>query len=259
MGAVNNAPFVDLNGPLNGGFTFLTEFIEDGQPIPVAAHDAFIGDFDSLLLSGMSIFLDGGVDGEDEGLALGPLPFGLMARTTGQSITVTGDAPTATYERVLAELRYFNVRDEPQYTPRQVEVSVNDGLLNSRFSQTIITVFAVNDPPRLLLNAAKDRPNRTITFTEKRPDDVLLTGAVSTMSLTDDDTQLFSRMEVDILGARNAAAGAEAVVILSQEARALVKSRMLTPTLLVLEWKTPATPAEVGQVCLRLVPGPNTG
>jgi Ca2+-binding RTX toxin-like protein len=89
---------------------------------------------------------------------VGALPGGITSSidsTTvpGQIIlTLTGTSTIANYRTAIQQVRYSNNSENPAAADRILQVTVNDGLLDSAVATATITVTAVNDPP----NGAND-------------------------------------------------------------------------------------------------------
>ena len=86
-----------------------------------------------------------------DNLNVGNLPAGIEhARTTvnGQIIvTLTGAASLADYQRAIQAVTFSNNSNNPVAGNRVIEVTVNDGFMNSNVATTTVNVVPVNDAP----------------------------------------------------------------------------------------------------------------
>jgi Ca2+-binding RTX toxin-like protein len=87
----------------------------------------------------------------DDELNVGTLPAGIsanVATVNGQIIvTLTGSASLAAYQRAIQAVTFDNDSQNPVAGNRVIQVTVNDGLLDSNVATTTINVVATNDPP----------------------------------------------------------------------------------------------------------------
>ena len=120
--------------------------------------------------------------------ALAAQGIAAVTQTVGATIVVTlaGTASTAAYQAAIQSIGYRNTSEDPDPTPRVIEVSVNDGLLNSNVARTTVNVTPVDD----LVNANNDTvisnsqtlpiviPNWALLANDVDPDDpISLTAA----------------------------------------------------------------------------------
>ena len=81
-------------------------------------------------------------------------------------LSLAGSDTVAHYEQVLRSLTYEHTSEDPDPTPRTVEVVVSDGELSSEVAVSTITVAPVNDAPVVDLNGEADGIDFAATFTE---------------------------------------------------------------------------------------------
>ena len=62
-------------------------------------------------------------------------------------LTIGGEASVADYQTILQGVQYDNTSQNPDVTPRVIDVVVNDGLTDSAVNTSTISVTAVNDAP----------------------------------------------------------------------------------------------------------------
>ena len=84
-----------------------------------------------------------------DNLDVGTLPAGITATSgprRGQIIvTLTGTASLADYQRAIQAVTFDNNSNNPVAGSRVIQVTVNDGFLNSNVATTTVNVVAVND------------------------------------------------------------------------------------------------------------------
>ena len=83
---------------------------------------------------------------------VGGLPGGIAssidASVAGQiTLNLTGTSSLANYRTALQQVRYSNNSENPAPADRILQVTVNDGLLNSAVATTTVHVIAANDAP----------------------------------------------------------------------------------------------------------------
>ncbi|WP_051677361.1 peroxidase family protein [Bradyrhizobium sp. URHD0069] len=82
----------------------------------------------------------------------GALPSGITSAVNtsvfGQiTLTITGNASPANYQTYLQQVRYSNSSENPAAADRILQVTVNDGLLDSAVAVTTVHVLPSNDAP----------------------------------------------------------------------------------------------------------------
>nr|MBA3938601.1 hypothetical protein [Planctomycetota bacterium] len=157
MVPVNNAPALDLNGPLTAGGNFAALFIEGrGAVVVVDATALTVADPDNATLVSATATITARQDGAAELLdatVQGGISKSFDAATG--VLSLTGSASLATYQAVLRTLAYDNVGSPPIGGNRQVTVVVNDGALDSPTVFCVLAVQARNHTPTL--DALADR------------------------------------------------------------------------------------------------------
>lgn len=138
----NAAPVVDLNGAGNGtsfARTLITGLA--GGSVQAADPTATITDSDNGFLVSMTVRLLNHPDGANESLAVSGVPAGLtMAPYNPASgvLQLTGLGTLADYQTVLRSLQYTNLSATPDMAARTIEVTVNDGAVNSPAARAAI-------------------------------------------------------------------------------------------------------------------------
>jgi len=144
----NDAPELDLNGD-DSGIDFAATFTEDGGPVVIVDTDLDIADVDDTEIAAATATITNLQDGTDEVLAVdtdGTSITALYDSGTG-ILTLTGPATTEDFELVLQTLTYENTSQNPDDTPRQIEIVVNDGDSDSPVATSVVTVVGQNDSP----------------------------------------------------------------------------------------------------------------
>ncbi len=181
VNAVNDVPTLDLDGS-EAGDAFSTIFIENSSAVAIADTDSLIGDVDDNNMAAATITLtnaevsdqlrvDGTVvTGGTTGNATGVSGVTFDVSADGTVLTFSGSATMADYETVLESISFENTSENPVAGDRTIELTVNDGALDSNTATSTITVTPVNDASILDLNSVAsavdtDR-NFSTSFTE---------------------------------------------------------------------------------------------
>jgi Ca2+-binding RTX toxin-like protein len=135
--------------PGTPGNNYQTSYTENGLGVAIAAG-ALITD-DGTTMASASVVLTNASAG-DVLSVLGGLPGGITSSVdssvAGQiTLNLSGTASIANYRTAIQQVRYANSSDNPTVGARTIQVTVNDGLLNSNVATATITVAATNDAP----------------------------------------------------------------------------------------------------------------
>ena len=153
--AVNNPPFGDLNG-VGVGENTTASYTERDPPVPLCPTAA-IFDVDNLTLASIEVRILNNLDQSQEVLAsgLGQTHFdprmGLL--------TITGLPSVAAFQAALRNVTYINYADEPNTTPRTIEVVMEDGLAFSWPLYVTVNITLVNDAPHFNSSAPPFKPS----------------------------------------------------------------------------------------------------
>ncbi|HEX5372256.1 MAG TPA: cadherin-like domain-containing protein, partial [Aquabacterium sp.] len=141
--AVNDTPVLSSDG-------VTPSYTENAASIAVA-DGLTISDLDHDVLSQATIHIVGHVPAQDL------LSFTNSGDITGQwdadlgTLTLSGNASLADYEAALALVRYTNLSDDPDTSPRTIEITVSDGSLAQGAVLTrSLSITALNDAPVLV-------------------------------------------------------------------------------------------------------------
>ena len=189
--AVNDAPVADLNGSPSGVDHAVT-FVEGDGPVTIAASDATLTDVDNTDLTEMTVQLSDPTATESLIVPVADLPNGISsAYDPGTGIlTLTGPAPTTSFQDALRAVVYDNTSRNLVADNRTVNVVATDGTASSTPVETVISITPVNDAPVVDLNGNDAGEDYAATFTEG-PTPVAI--ASTNATLTDaDHTELTS-------------------------------------------------------------------
>ena len=149
-----------------------TTFTEDGAPTPILHATGTISDIDDTNIESATVVLTNAQT--DDVLNVGALPAGITAvvdtGTPGQiTVTLTSDTADtiskADYEAALQAITFENTSDTPDTTQRNIEVTVNDGDLDSNTAILTIDVIPVNDDPDAVDDTGSTDEDTAISIT----------------------------------------------------------------------------------------------
>ncbi len=124
---VNDPTYVDLNGPYFAGTDWLAHYTQGGAAVSIVRPDNTISDVDSTQLTTMTLTILNPLDGAQEWLSA-TAGGGVTVSYTAPVLTLTGPAPFAAFEAVLATATYYDVAPSPTFEPaRQIRVVAFDG------------------------------------------------------------------------------------------------------------------------------------
>ncbi|UXN62195.1 peroxidase family protein [Phyllobacterium zundukense] len=135
--------------PGTPGNNYQASYAENGLGVAIAAG-ALITD-DGTTMASAQVVLTNASAG-DVLSVLGGLPGGITSSVDssvpGQiTLNLSGTASIANYRTAIQQVRYANSSDNPTPGARIIQVTVNDGLLNSNVATATVTVTATNDAP----------------------------------------------------------------------------------------------------------------
>ncbi|MCG8427845.1 MAG: retention module-containing protein, partial [Chromatiales bacterium] len=213
---------LDADDSTEVGTGYVTHYIENGGALPFTDDDLRIDDQDDINLESAVIVLTNAQEGDLLNVdSVTGLDVQVDMSVPGQiTVTLTGSAPLSEYVEAIHGMGFENTTEDPDETPRIVEVTVNDGLFNSNTAVATIMVTAVNDPPELDLDAddsTRDGADYHTTFTEGNPPIAI---ADIDTSVTDVDDQMLESAQIvltnpqadDVLGVGDLPDGLTATV-----------------------------------------------
>ncbi|GAB6069199.1 VCBS domain-containing protein [Thiomicrorhabdus hydrogeniphila] len=151
----NDAPVIDLDkdNSTDSGQNYTNIFNEDGAAVSIADSDIEASDVDDSNLESATIVLTNAQANDFLNVGDVDPKFGATVDTStaGQiTVTLTGSYNKADYQEAIKAITFSNSSQTPDETERIIEVTVNDGALDSN---TAISTIKVNANPDLIPNA----------------------------------------------------------------------------------------------------------
>ena len=165
--SVDNPPILDLNGQ-SPGRNFETIFEEEGEPIHLVSENLTLIDVDTPGLESVEITLSSFPDADQEGIFLERnMSSAIIIEQDSQYFILLRGVPLASIEefaRLLLQLRYINVADEPSQHNRTVTIVASDGN-NTVEAEALVYIMLNNDSPIIYLNG--NDADFSITYVEE--------------------------------------------------------------------------------------------
>ena len=135
--------------PGTPGNNYQTSYTENGLGVAIATGSVITDD--GTTMASARVVLTNASAG-DVLSVLGGLPGGITSSVdtsvAGQiTLNLSGTTSIANYRTAIQQVRYANTSDNPTAGARTLQVTVNDGLLNSNVATATVTVIAANDAP----------------------------------------------------------------------------------------------------------------
>ncbi|PLP59418.1 hypothetical protein CYK37_08820 [Mesorhizobium loti] len=170
---------------------FSSTYTEGGAGAAIADLDRVVGDIDDTNMESASIIITNGKVGDILSVT-GGLPAGITANWNAATftLTLTGSATKAAYEAAIGQIRYSSTSDNPTLggsaTSRTINVTVNDGDINSNTAVATIAITAVNDAPVNTLPSGGWTTNEdtSVTLTGLAVTDLDANGGTITVTLS---------------------------------------------------------------------------
>lgn len=145
--AVNDAPVLDL-GLAVAGTGYATRYTERAPGVAIVDADVSVIDVDDAGMASAKAIVTNGQTGDTLSVE-GTLPAGITANFDAATYTLTlsGGASKTDYQTALRQIRFSSAERDPATVARSIDVSVNDGSLDSNLATTTIAFTAVNDAP----------------------------------------------------------------------------------------------------------------
>jgi hypothetical protein len=140
-------------------------YTENDAPV-VITSTITIADADHTTLTSAMVTIDNFVSDQDV------LTFANSAEITGSfdavtgSLTLSGNATLAQYQAAIRSITYHNTSNNPNTALRTVQITVNDGNLNSNTTTRNITVNSINNQPTLSNISKSGQEDQSIAFTQ---------------------------------------------------------------------------------------------
>ncbi|UXN66055.1 hypothetical protein N8E89_22785 (plasmid) [Phyllobacterium sp. A18/5-2] len=135
--------------PGTPGNNYQTTYTENNLGVAIASGVSITDD--GTTLASAQVVLTNASAG-DVLSVFGGLPGGIAASVdssvAGQlTLNLTGTTSIANYRTAIQQVRYSNTSDNPNAAARILQVTVNDGLLNSNIATATVNVVPANDAP----------------------------------------------------------------------------------------------------------------
>ncbi|MFC1459396.1 peroxidase family protein, partial [Microvirga arabica] len=158
-----NATFMAPASPPSVDVT--TAYLENAAAVAIASDPRIVDD--GGVLASARIVLTNARAGDQ--LVVGNLPAGVSATVSAivngrLTATLTGQASTEAYQRAIQAVSFRNTGDDPGNQPRTIEVTVNDGILDSNVARTTVNVTPVNDAPNAVNDSIITNVGANTTF-----------------------------------------------------------------------------------------------
>ncbi|QUS38256.1 calcium-binding protein [Tardiphaga alba] len=127
---------------------YATTFTENGAAAAIASGPSIVDD--AALMASARIVLTNASAGDQ--LLVGTLPAGITSAVDTTvagliTVTLTGAASQAAYQAAIQAVSFNNTSQTPLAGNRIINVTVNDGVMNSNVATTTVNVISVNDVP----------------------------------------------------------------------------------------------------------------
>jgi T1SS-143 domain-containing protein len=147
---------------------YAATFTEGAGAISIASLASSVTDTDSANMQSATIVLTNAK--ANDVMAVGSLPGGITSNINtsvpGQiTVTLTGPASKAAFEQAIEAVTFNNTSSTPDTTPRNITVTVNDGVANSNTATSTITVVDANSAPTASAVNASGSEDTVITVT----------------------------------------------------------------------------------------------
>ncbi|MCT7986704.1 putative Ig domain-containing protein, partial [Laspinema sp. A4] len=166
----NIRPEVNLD-PQEPGVDTTVTFDPQAEGVPIAENAVVTDpDPDNDILTGATVRIANPIDPDTEELIVNTEGTNITATVENGVVTLTGDDDVENYERVLQRVRYNNTAQNPDLTPRDIEIVVTDGVNESEPA-----VATVEFPPPAALEITKTVSDPEVRIGEELSYTVTLT------------------------------------------------------------------------------------
>ncbi len=164
-------PVVDLNGPNNAGIDNNITYNERQSPLAIAAADATISNDPGENLQVMTATITNLKDGDLEKLVVSTSGTTISQEYNAATGTLTLRGPDSVdnFQKVLRLVKYRNLFDNPDTTPRRIEVVAGDGFANSAVAITTVNIVSINNAPVALVTTDANNAPIAQTTTQNTP------------------------------------------------------------------------------------------
>ncbi|MCA9963448.1 MAG: cadherin-like domain-containing protein [Anaerolineales bacterium] len=141
--AVNDPPVIDLNGLVDPGTGFETNFVANGGAVTIVDTDLSLVDVDHSNLAKALIAITNPWDGASESLAANTAGTSINAsfNPSDATLTLSGNDTVSNYQKVLRTITYNNIAQDPDTRQRSISFIVNDGLGDSTPATALVNIL----------------------------------------------------------------------------------------------------------------------
>jgi uncharacterized repeat protein (TIGR01451 family) len=166
----NIRPAVNLN-PEEAGVDTTVTFDPEAEGVPIAENSLVTDpDPENNTLTGATVRIANPIDGDAEELIVDTEGTEITATVENGVVNLSGEDDVENYERVLQRIRYNNTAENPDLTPRDIEIVVSDGI-----DESAPAVATVEFPPAAALEITKTVSDAEATIGEELSYTVTLT------------------------------------------------------------------------------------
>lgn len=202
--AINDRPYLDINGD-RPGVDNTVIFIEEQGTISLFDSNVFIIEEDNQTLAYAKLHITNLLDIGKEALSVSEnvrvysddinsadhlTVWNIRPEQTYDNVsgilTITGLKSIKEFEKVLKTAMYVNMADEPNGTPRVIQVILNDGLLNSNDVTANVLIEHVNDSPYFVRESVARQLNISEDVSDTLNEGFSLWNVVSHLIIDDD-------------------------------------------------------------------------
>ena len=184
-------PALDLdanNSSGVAGYDYKATFTENGAAVAISDLDTSVLDPLSTTLVSAEVQLTNAKAGDV--LTVGTLPGSIVATVNTSAaglitVDLTGTGTLAQYQTAIHAITFSNPSENPDATPRTIDVTVNDSTSLSNTARSTITVVPVNDAPvEVVPGAQTTNANAPLTISGVSVSDVDAGAGLETVTLS---------------------------------------------------------------------------
>lgn len=201
---LNDAPVIDLNGPLGVDVNYMIEYTEGSGFVSIVNEsELVIYDNDNDYLTQLLVVIENPYDAPSEILRV-TVPenytnISVSYNSNTGALLLSGNATVLEYEDLIKTISYSNLKASPGHpntTMRRIRFFAYDFDNSSSPATTFLTFSSVNDPPMIDLNGDSPGVNYSIVYVEEGAPVYI---SDRNMTLVDVDSQTISEVKVTIL------------------------------------------------------------
>ncbi len=157
----NAAPTLDLDASATGA-GYAATFTENAGGVAIADVDVLIADADDVNMERATLTLTNAQAGDQLLVNAAALPAGITvsSASTATTVILTGSATIADYQTALRQVSFNSTSETPATTARLINVTVNDGIVDSNIA---VATIAIDRAPDALGDIATTVKNTAVT------------------------------------------------------------------------------------------------